>query len=189
LARETAAFYRTMPSYSRLQDMEGLNEPAELHLIGTWDRILDGLQEYADAGVTDFRLEIAAANADDRTASREAFTSYFRDVPEPLVLRNEAPRRDAAVLASQAGLARCQRTNVDPPDLSTRRAVRDEHETQGPRLRAQCNERADLMNDGSHGEVVGVSAGLGEERGGAIGFAAADERPAPPVSCAGGEGE
>ena len=77
LARETAAFYRTVPSYSRLQDMEGMNEPAELHLIGSWDRVLDGLGEYAAAGVTDFRLEVTAHNADAREASREALAAHL----------------------------------------------------------------------------------------------------------------
>ena len=43
--------------------MEGLAEPADLHLIGCWERMLDGLGEYAEAGVTDFRLEVAAPDA------------------------------------------------------------------------------------------------------------------------------
>ena len=34
LAQETAARYRTVPSYAAVQDMEGLDDPAELHLIG-----------------------------------------------------------------------------------------------------------------------------------------------------------
>ena len=77
LARETAAFYRTVPSYSRLQDMEGMNEPAELHLIGSWDRVLEGLGEYAAAGVTDFRLEVTAHNADARAAGLEALAAHL----------------------------------------------------------------------------------------------------------------
>jgi 5,10-methylenetetrahydromethanopterin reductase len=77
LARETAAFYRTIPSYARLQDIEGLDEPAELHLIGSWDRVLHGLHAYAMAGVTDFRLEIAAPTPDARAETREAFASYL----------------------------------------------------------------------------------------------------------------
>ncbi len=81
LARETAAFYRTVPSYSRLQDMEALTEPAELHLIGSWDRVLEGLHEYAAAGVTDFRLEIAAPSQHDRDATGDAFSNYLRNVP------------------------------------------------------------------------------------------------------------
>jgi 5,10-methylenetetrahydromethanopterin reductase len=81
LARETAAFYRTVPSYARLQDMEGLAEPAELHLIGTWDRVLEGLHEYVEAGITDFRLEIAAPSTEERDASRKALANYLGDVP------------------------------------------------------------------------------------------------------------
>jgi len=43
-----------------VQDKEGLADPAELHLIGSWESVLDGLGAYADVGVTDFRLEVAA---------------------------------------------------------------------------------------------------------------------------------
>jgi hypothetical protein len=49
-----------VPSYAALQDTEGLDDPAELHLIGSWERIFDRLGTYADAGVTDVRLEVAA---------------------------------------------------------------------------------------------------------------------------------
>jgi len=77
LARETAARYRMVPSYEATQDKEGLAEPADLHLIGSWDRVLDGLHAYADAGVTDYRLEIAAPNADERDASRAALAAHL----------------------------------------------------------------------------------------------------------------
>jgi F420-dependent oxidoreductase-like protein len=77
LARETAARYRTVPSYARVQDMEGLAEPADLHLIGSWERILDGLGAYADAGVTDFRLEVAAPDDTARAATREALAAHL----------------------------------------------------------------------------------------------------------------
>lgn len=78
LARETAARYRTVPSYATVQDMEGLDEPADLHLIGDWTRVLDGLAAYADAGVTDFRLEVAAPSSDDRDATRAALARHLR---------------------------------------------------------------------------------------------------------------
>jgi F420-dependent oxidoreductase-like protein len=77
LARETAARYRTVPSYQRVQDMEGLAEPADLHLIGTWERVLDGLGEYAAAGVTDYRLEVAAPDAASRDATRAALAAHL----------------------------------------------------------------------------------------------------------------
>ena len=66
-----------MPSYATVQDMEGLDEPADLHLIGTWERVLDGLAAYADAGVTDFRLEVAAPTAAARDATRAALAEHL----------------------------------------------------------------------------------------------------------------
>ncbi len=77
LARETAARYRTVPSYEAVQDMEGLDEPADLHLIGSWERVLDGLGAYADAGVTDYRLEVAAPDSASRDATRAALAQHL----------------------------------------------------------------------------------------------------------------
>ena len=77
LAQETSSWYRTVPSYEKVQDMEGLEDPAELHLIGSWERVLDGLGRYAEAGVTDFRLEIAAPSAAARESSREALARHL----------------------------------------------------------------------------------------------------------------
>ena len=77
LARETAARYRAVPSYATVQDMEGLDEPADLHLIGSWDRVLDGLAEYAAAGVTDFRLEVAAPSVVARDTTRAALAAHL----------------------------------------------------------------------------------------------------------------
>ncbi len=77
LAKETATRYRAVPSYERVQDMEGLDDPAQLHLIGSWEQVLDGLAEYAIAGVTDYRLEIAAPDERSREMSREALATYL----------------------------------------------------------------------------------------------------------------
>jgi 5,10-methylenetetrahydromethanopterin reductase len=77
LAQDTATRYRTVPSYAAVQDREGLDDPAELHLIGSWDRVLDGLAEYAAAGVTDFRLEVAAPDPASRDATRAALADHL----------------------------------------------------------------------------------------------------------------
>jgi 5,10-methylenetetrahydromethanopterin reductase len=77
LARETSNRYRAVPSYATVQDMEGLDDLAELHLIGTWERVLDGLGAYAEAGVTDYRLEVAAPNEAAREATRAALADYL----------------------------------------------------------------------------------------------------------------
>ena len=81
LAGETAQMYRRVPSYAAVQDKEGLKDPAELHLIGTWDDVLEGLRAYAQAGVTDFRLEIAAHNSDAREATRAALADHLHRGP------------------------------------------------------------------------------------------------------------
>ncbi|MFT5445578.1 MAG: 5,10-methylenetetrahydromethanopterin reductase [Gammaproteobacteria bacterium] len=78
LAKEVSAFYHAFPSYAAVLDKEGLDHPADLHLIGSWQAILDGLAKYAESGVTDLRIEIAAHNADARVATREALANYLR---------------------------------------------------------------------------------------------------------------
>jgi F420-dependent oxidoreductase-like protein len=77
LARATAERYRQVPSYAAVQDMEGLDDPAKLHLIGSWDQVLEGLSAYARAGVTDFRLEVAAHNGEAREATRAALADHL----------------------------------------------------------------------------------------------------------------
>ncbi|MDH4144695.1 MAG: TIGR03564 family F420-dependent LLM class oxidoreductase [Acidimicrobiia bacterium] len=77
IARATADRYRQVPSYAKVQDMEGLADPAELHLIGSWDQVLEGLGRYAEAGVTDFRLEVAAPDEGSRQATREALAHHL----------------------------------------------------------------------------------------------------------------
>jgi alkanesulfonate monooxygenase SsuD/methylene tetrahydromethanopterin reductase-like flavin-dependent oxidoreductase (luciferase family) len=77
LAQATASRYRQVPSYAAVQDKEGLDDPAKLHLIGTWDRVLEGLASYADSGVTDFRLEVAAHDDDSREATRAALANHL----------------------------------------------------------------------------------------------------------------
>jgi hypothetical protein len=69
--------YKIEKSYAAVQDREGLDDPAQLHLIGTFERILDGLKDYADAGVTDFRLEVAAHNSTARADTRAALADYL----------------------------------------------------------------------------------------------------------------
>jgi 5,10-methylenetetrahydromethanopterin reductase len=81
LARATAARYREVPSYRAVQDREGLAEPAELHLLGSWAQILDGLAGYAEAGVTDLRLEIAAPDEATRQATRRALAGHLGGRP------------------------------------------------------------------------------------------------------------
>jgi F420-dependent oxidoreductase-like protein len=77
LAQATAQRYRQVPSYAAVQDKEGLADPAELHLIGRWEQVLDGLHAYAEAGVTDYRLEVAAPDERSRDATRAALAEHL----------------------------------------------------------------------------------------------------------------
>ncbi|MEL7157572.1 MAG: TIGR03564 family F420-dependent LLM class oxidoreductase [Actinomycetota bacterium] len=75
LAREVASFYEVIPSYAAVIAKEGLEAAADLHLIGSWERVLDGLAAYAEAGVTDLRIQVAAHTAaawDDTQAALAA---------------------------------------------------------------------------------------------------------------------
>lgn len=60
LAREISAFYQSFPSYQAVLARERLNDPADLHLIGSRQEVTDGLAQYAEAGATDLRIEVAA---------------------------------------------------------------------------------------------------------------------------------
>ncbi len=77
LAQQVGARYAALPSYAAVLEREGLDDPGELHLIGSAEQVLDGLGRYAEAGVTDFRLEIAAHDDEAREQSREALAGYL----------------------------------------------------------------------------------------------------------------
>lgn len=78
LAREVSAFYQAFPSYQAVLKREGLVDPAELHLIGSQQQVLDGLAEYAKAGATDLRVEVSAHNAQATNDTRDALRQYLR---------------------------------------------------------------------------------------------------------------
>lgn len=76
-ASETAAFYSALPSYRAMLDREGIEDPTELILAGSMNEIADGLQAYADAGVTDLRLGIYAPDDDHEHATRQALAEWM----------------------------------------------------------------------------------------------------------------
>jgi F420-dependent oxidoreductase-like protein len=77
LAAEVSAWYARFPSYGAVLAREGLSDPADLHLIGSAEQVLDGLGRYAEAGVTDFRLEISAPDQESLRSSRDALAGYL----------------------------------------------------------------------------------------------------------------
>ncbi len=86
-ARQVGAAYRDLPSYAAVLAREGLTEPADLHLIGSWEQVLDGLGTYTDAGVTDLRIEVVAPTPADTERTRDALAGH---------LSNRGDQADAA---------------------------------------------------------------------------------------------
>lgn len=77
LAREISAHYQAIPSYVAASKHEGLDDPSDLHLIGSWQQVLDGLAEYAKAGATDLRVQVATHDEKSREATCDALANYL----------------------------------------------------------------------------------------------------------------
>jgi 5,10-methylenetetrahydromethanopterin reductase len=77
VAREVSATYMAIPSYAEVIRHEGLDDPSDLHLIGSWQQVLDGLAAYAEAGATDLRIQVAAPDDKSREMTHEALAGYL----------------------------------------------------------------------------------------------------------------
>ena len=77
LAREISAQYQANPSYAKATAHEGLDDPSDIHLIGSWQEVLDGLAAYAGTGATDLRVQVAAHDAKSREQSYDALAAYL----------------------------------------------------------------------------------------------------------------
>jgi len=77
LAQQIGAVYKVLPSYAAVLAKEGLEEPADLFLIGSWDRVAEGLAAYAAAGATDLRIEVCAPDLATREATRAALAAHL----------------------------------------------------------------------------------------------------------------
>jgi F420-dependent oxidoreductase-like protein len=72
---ETLAIYGTLPSYRAMLDREGADGPADVGLFGTRARVLEKLNDLAEAGVTEFSAAMAG-NADDRDETYDTLIEY-----------------------------------------------------------------------------------------------------------------
>ena len=77
LARVISAHYQAIPSYAEATKHEGLDDPSDLHLIGKWQQVLDGLAAYAEAGATDLRVQVVAPDDKSREATYAALDDYL----------------------------------------------------------------------------------------------------------------
>ena len=77
LAREISAHYQASPSYAGATKHEGLEDASDLHLIGSWQQVIDGLAKYAEAGATDLRIQVAAHDDKSRECTYDALANYL----------------------------------------------------------------------------------------------------------------
>lgn len=73
-ARERSAteqgIYGSLPAYQHMLEAEGAAGPADLVIAGSEEQVAQGLHRYADAGATDARVTILAADDRERDRTR-----------------------------------------------------------------------------------------------------------------------
>jgi alkanesulfonate monooxygenase SsuD/methylene tetrahydromethanopterin reductase-like flavin-dependent oxidoreductase (luciferase family) len=90
--RNSNAGYDQLPTYRRALDLEGVASGADLSLLGSWNQIEEGLNEYVAAGVTDLRIMIGASDAETIQRTRDALAhleiyARFKSVITPPATR------------------------------------------------------------------------------------------------------
>jgi len=69
-SRKQSELYAALPSYRAMLDIEGVASPADLTLFGDERLVAAGLERYVEAGITDFRIGVAADVGEERAATR-----------------------------------------------------------------------------------------------------------------------
>lgn len=67
--------YGQLPSYRAMLDIEGVDGPADISLIGSAEQVAEGLAEIADAGATDFTAVVQGFDSDERSAALEVLAT------------------------------------------------------------------------------------------------------------------
>ena len=71
------AIYPTLPSYKAMLDREGVAQPSEIALLGDESVIRKGIDQFRDAGVTDFAASIFPADSGSVERTREFLRSLL----------------------------------------------------------------------------------------------------------------
>ncbi len=76
LVAKTLTVYGQLPSYRAMLDIEGVDGPADISLIGSAEQVTEGLAEIAAAGATDFTAVVQGFDPDEYTAAWDTLTSF-----------------------------------------------------------------------------------------------------------------
>lgn len=66
IVAKTLTIYGQLPSYRAMLDIEGVDGPADISLIGSEEEVKEGLAEIAAAGATDFTAVVQGFDDDER---------------------------------------------------------------------------------------------------------------------------
>ena len=75
---KTLKMYGQLPSYKAMFEREGLDGPGELAIVGSADKVNDGLAALADAGVTEFAASEFTTNEAERDQTRTLLKEWAR---------------------------------------------------------------------------------------------------------------
>ncbi len=76
IVAKTLTIYGQLPSYRAMLDIEGVDGPADISLIGDEETVQAGLQAIADAGATDFTGVVTAQDPDERQRTIAALAGF-----------------------------------------------------------------------------------------------------------------
>jgi len=74
LVAKSLVIYGQLPSYRAMLDIEGVDGPADISLIGSEAEVADGLAAVAAAGATDFTAVVQGFDDDERAATLDVLT-------------------------------------------------------------------------------------------------------------------
>ncbi len=75
IVAKTLTIYGQLPSYRAMLDIEGVDGPADISLIGSEEQVAEGLAEIAAAGATDFTAVVQGFNADEHAQARQVLAA------------------------------------------------------------------------------------------------------------------
>ena len=75
IVAKTLTIYGQLPSYRAMLDIEGVEGPADISLIGSPEQVAEGLAEISAAGATDFTGVIQGFDADEREQTWQVLAS------------------------------------------------------------------------------------------------------------------
>lgn len=76
IVAESLTIYGQLPSYRAMLDIEGVDGPADISLIGSEAEVAEGLAEIAEAGATDFTAVVQGFDPDERDRAWEVLRSH-----------------------------------------------------------------------------------------------------------------